>query len=217
MVGLGITMDQKLRQQLKLAYGQKVSERDNRQERPSRLKTRQSFLDLLQARKARTLLEVGAGTGQDAAFFASHGIDVLATDLTPENVEACMQKGLQARVMDACDLQLPDASYAAVYSVNCLLHLPKAEFPMALAEIRRVLRPNGLFFLGLWGGRDSEEVFEEDTYKPKRLFSFWSDETLKKAISTRFNILGFETNASDIIDQHFQAFTLEALKQNIKL
>ncbi|MEX2144482.1 MAG: class I SAM-dependent methyltransferase [Anaerolineales bacterium] len=184
-------MDNTLRQALQQAYAAKVAERDSSQRQPWKLAERQAFLQALIASGAHSLLELGAGTGQDAEFFSNHGLDVLATDLTEANVAACLRKGLHAEVADVCDLRLPAASYDAVYALNCLLHLPKAEFPLALDGIKRVLKPGGLFYLGSYGGTDSEGVYAEDTYEPKRFFSFWTDAGLKKAVGNVFNILSF--------------------------
>jgi SAM-dependent methyltransferase len=184
-------MDAELRLALRRAYARQAGARDRRSIQPWKIAERQNFLERLQAAGARSLLEIGAGTGQDAEFFAVHGLQVLATDLTPENVAACRQKGLEARVMDVCALDLPDAQFDAVFSLNCLLHLPKSEFPKALSEISRVLKPGGLFYLGLYGGQDSEGIYEDDTYEPKRFFSFWSDEGLKNHLEEFFEVISF--------------------------
>lgn len=190
-----MTMDDSLRLALRRAYAQQAGSRDQRSIQPWKIEERQRFLQRLQAAGAVSLLEIGSGTGQDAEFFAANGLQVLATDLTPENVAACRQKGLQARVMDVCKLDLPDAQFDSVFSLNCLLHLPKTEFPKALREISRVLKPGGLFYLGLYGGNDSEGIYEEDTYEPKRFFSFWSDEALRNELEKAFEVLEFRTLA----------------------
>jgi SAM-dependent methyltransferase len=184
-------MDAELRLALRRAYARQAGARDRRSIQPWKIAERQNFLERLQAAGAHSLLEIGAGTGQDAEFFAAHGLQVLATDLTPENVAACRQKGLEARVMDVCALDLPDAQFDAAFSLNCLLHLPKSEFPKALSEISRVLKPGGLFYLGLYGGQDSEGIYEDDTYEPKRFFSFWSDEGLKNHLEEFFEVISF--------------------------
>jgi len=202
-------MDESLRKTLQQAYAKNVADRESNQPQPWKLAGRQAFLELLKGSGVVSLLEVGAGTGQDAAFFASRGLEVLATDLTEENVAACRRKGIRAEVMDACDLKLPAASFDAVYSLNCLLHLPKAEFPVGLDNIKRVLKPGGLFYLGLYGGEDSEGIYEEDTYEPKRFFSFWTDEGLKAKISPTFKILRFETiDLGDESKLRFQSLIL---------
>ena len=167
------------------------------------------FLTQLEKNNSKNLLEVGAGIGRDAQFFADHGLDVLATDLTEENVTHCRQKGLRAEVMDVCELKLPPESFDGVYSLNCLLHVPRAEFQTALQNVFWIMKPGGLFYLGLYGGPDSQGVYQDDFAEPKRFFSHWSDESLKKQVSKFFEILRFRVveleSASDI---HFQSLIL---------
>ena len=42
-----------------------------------------------------------------------HGFEILCTDLSPEMIRACRDKGLTARVMDVTDLRLPPDSFDA--------------------------------------------------------------------------------------------------------
>lgn len=185
-------MNLPLRAALKRAYANKVAERGASQPQTWKLGDQERFLKLIKAEGAETLIEIGAGTGQDAAFFAANGLDVLAIDLTDANILACRQKGLHAEVMDVCDLHLPAATFDAAYSLNCLLHLPKSEFPIAMENIHRILKPAGLFYLGLYGGEDFEEIYADDTYEPKRFFSFWADAELKLKVAPPFEIIRFE-------------------------
>ena len=93
------------------------------------------------------ILDLGCGPGQHAAMMAARGFEVLATDATPEFVEAAKARGINARVArfdDLCDVDAFDAVYASF----SLLHAPKAKMPEHLAAIARALRPNGWLFLG---------------------------------------------------------------------
>jgi SAM-dependent methyltransferase len=123
-------------------------------------------------------------------------------------VRLCQQKGLDARVMDAVDLDFPNNSFDAVYSLNSLLHLPKKELPIVLQNIRRVLKANGLFFLGIYGGYDFEGIWENDSYTSKRFFSFHSDGGLKRVVTESFTLLSFKQIISGDGDLHFQSLVL---------
>jgi SAM-dependent methyltransferase len=72
---------------LRAAYDGGAEERDRRKKQPWKVAERAGFLERL-AQGAR-LLEVGAGTGQDSLFFIAHGLEVVATDLSPVMVERC--------------------------------------------------------------------------------------------------------------------------------
>lgn len=100
--------------QLRNAYARSADQREQMAKHPWKLDERGTFLDRLQAEGKLRLLEVGAGTGQDSAFFRDAGLDVVATDLTPEMTAHCVAKGLDARVMDVLHLELPDETFDAV-------------------------------------------------------------------------------------------------------
>ena len=107
---------------------------------------RRRSLELLALRPGERVLVDGCGTGLDLRYIPD-GIDVVATDLTPAMVErtrrraAAFGRRVDARVMDAQALDLPDASFDAV-----ILHLILAVVPHPVAAIReaaRVLKPGG--------------------------------------------------------------------------
>ena len=192
---------------LRDAYDRGAAARDARTKQPWKLDERQAFLDRLREIGAARLLEVGAGSGQDSAFFAAAGLDVVATDLSPAMVELCRAKGLDARVGDVLSLDFPPASFDAVFTSNCLLHVPDAALPSALAILARVLRPEGLMYLGVWGGQDWEGEFVDDDHLPRRFFALRTDEQLQEYAARDFEILDFHTVTADDGD-HFQSLTL---------
>ena len=94
--------------------------------------------------------------------------------------------------MDMLDINFPDNSFDAIFCLNSLLHLTKSEFPIVLSKINSLLNPDGLVYLGIYGGHDFEGIYEEDFYRPKRFFSFFSDEQLKLQVSRFLKIISFE-------------------------
>jgi ubiquinone/menaquinone biosynthesis C-methylase UbiE len=55
----------------------------------------------------------------------------------------------EARVGDARQLPIGDATYDGAISVAAIDHLPRAGIPKALTEVARVLKPEGEFLLTL--------------------------------------------------------------------
>jgi SAM-dependent methyltransferase len=103
---------------------------------------------------AHTVLELGAGHGRDALFFAREGFTVHATDfsatalgqLTAGARESGISDRVTTTVHDVRDpLPLPDASVDAVFAHMLLcMALSTREIQAAVDEIARVLRPGGL-------------------------------------------------------------------------
>jgi SAM-dependent methyltransferase len=200
-----------LRAGLRESYDRKARERNLRSVQPWKAKERLRFLAMLRSEGARNLLELGAGPGKDGEFFRDHGLDVVCTDLSPEMIDLCESKGLAARVMDLSDLDFPSDTFDAVYALNCLLHLPCRELPAALCGIRTVLKPGGLFYLGVYGGKDHEGVWAGDPYEPKRFFSFHTDERLEEMVNGSFDICSFRRTAvaaEQAEGLHFQSLIL---------
>jgi SAM-dependent methyltransferase len=192
---------------LRAAYDRAADDRDQMEPEAWKQAYRRAFLDLVLAEQGRTLLEVGAGPGKDSLFFQQAGLDVTAVDLSPAMVERCRQKGLRAQAGDIREQGFASAAFDAVYSMNCLLHVPKRELPGVLGEIERVLKPRGLFYLGLWGGRDSEGAWADDQYEPKRFFSMHTDDGVRAAVAPYFDEVSFEATDHGS-SGHFQRLIL---------
>lgn len=97
------------------------------------------------------ILDVAAGTGALALLAARTGARVLATDFSPAMVARIAAAGLpnvEARVMDGQALDLPDATFDAVFSIFGVIMFP--DWRKGLAEMARVTRPGGHGVVTTW-------------------------------------------------------------------
>lgn len=155
-----------------------------------------------------SLLDLGAGSGIFAEYFANKGMDVLCIDLSKSMIELCRARNLKAEVMDFYDLKIEDNSFDLIWSFNTLLHVPKKDIHIVLKEVKRVLKKNGIFYLGMYGGKCHEGIWENDTYEPKRFFSFYKKDELLAIIQDYFRVIEFEEIILDG-DLNFFAFILK--------
>lgn len=107
------------------------------------------FLAPLQQTSVATVLELGCGTGNDAARLADRGYAVTAVDLSGEAIRRARSRfgaRVDFRVADITQpLPFPESSFDAVMS-NVALHMfPDGMTRFIFAEIGRVVRPAGLF------------------------------------------------------------------------
>lgn len=195
---------------LRLAYDHGAVARDEASENKPPWKTaeREAFLQRLLAEDRRRLLEIGAGTGQDSLFFKDRGLQVTATDLSPRMVERCRMKGLDAYVMDFLQLDFPAASFDAIYAFNSLLHVPNADLAAVLGAIETLMRPMGLFYVGVYGGDQREGPAEHDDHTPPRFFSLRSDDEIQGFVRPLFDIADFHVVELTRPGFHFQSLTL---------
>ena len=103
-------------------------------------------------------------------------------------VKLTAKKGITAQVLDCYDLDQIDNTFDAVYTMNCLLHIPKQDIGHIFSLISARLNEGGLMYLGLWGESDFEGILERDTYEPKRFFSFWKPDTLLEVVQQSFRL-----------------------------
>lgn len=196
-----------IRASLRVSYDGGADRRDQTGKAPWKIAERAAFLRRLRQEGCARLLEIGAGTGQDAAFFAGNGLAVVATDLSQEMVARCRAKGLDARVLDFAALDFEPACFDAVHAMNCLLHVPDSALPAVLTGIARVLRPGGLFFLGVYGGTSSAGAAEWDDHVPPRFFAWRSDAEIVRFAAQSFDVVDFHV-AQDGTEHRFQSLTL---------
>lgn len=195
---------------LRLAYGNKQAEqRDHDGKEAWKVAERQEFLALLRREGKKTLLEVGAGTGTDSLFFQEQGLEVVCSDLSPAMVRLCREKGLQAYEKDFLSLDFPSASFDAIYALNCLLHVPTGDLPSVLQKLRDMLRPGGLFFLGVYGGFEYEGWHKDDGHDRPRFFAWHTNEFMRDAVAPYFEVLSFKVIPLQERQQHFQSMILQ--------
>jgi len=106
------------------------------------------FGELLSGRplSARTVLDVGCGTGAFTLAAVERGGIVTSLDIGVALLRRARSKGARRLIAgDACGLPFPDASFDVVLSSECVEHTREPE--RAVAEMLRVLRPDGLLIL----------------------------------------------------------------------
>ena len=149
---------------------------------------RLEFLRFLNKEQCKTILEIGCGPGQDAQFFQGQGFRVFAIDNAPTMVKLTNNRGIPAQVLDCYELDQINETFDAVYTMNCLLHIPKRDVGQIFSLISSRLSEEGLMYLGLWGTEDFEGVWMQDKYEPKRFFSFFKAETLLEVVHHSFRL-----------------------------
>lgn len=100
--------------------------------------------------KDKKILEIGCGNGELSVWFAMNGAEVYGLDISDESVEIAKKRAAENNILNnvyffvspAEKTHFEDNFFDVVY-INVSLH--HLEVDKALAEIKRVLKANGLF------------------------------------------------------------------------
>ncbi|MBN2043799.1 MAG: class I SAM-dependent methyltransferase [Anaerolineales bacterium] len=113
------------------------------------------------------ILDLGCGSGRDAAVFTALGHWVAGMDFSMGMLREAARRApgnyLQG---DMTCLPFAPASFDAAWLNASLLHLPRQLAPGVLAEVREVLKPGGVLYLSLkegqgefWEQREGQRFF----------------------------------------------------------
>ena len=105
----------------------------------------------LRDRGVESVIDIGCGIGRHALFLAEQGFEVTGFDLSESGLEIAREAARNAgvsityRTGDFTDLPLDDASVDLALAWNVIYHGDEDVVRCAISEVRRVLRPGGLF------------------------------------------------------------------------
>lgn len=203
-----ILVDEAIKNNLGLSYNYNADYREKSEIQTWKISEINKFLSYMGKKEGLNLLDLGAGAGKQAKLFMDKGIDVTCIDISEEMVRLCKERGLKAYVMDFYNLVFSNKTFDAVWSMNTLLHVPKNSIGKILKNVNRVLKPNGNFYLGLYGGHKFEGIWEEDFYNPKRFFAFYEDDEIKEIVKDFFEIIEFVIIPLGKNKPYYQSFVL---------
>lgn len=113
-------------------------------------------------RKIKRILDVGCGNGRHLVYLAKKGFNVCGIDISSKSLSITQnwlkQKRLHAELKKASvtEIPYPDKYFDVVICLGILDHILTQDVKKGIQEIERVLKPQGILFLGLRSDRDTE-------------------------------------------------------------
>lgn len=181
-----------LKLNLKKYYDQEAEIRNSSEKEEWKVHERTGFYNYIKSENKKSILEIGAGTGNDSRFFMDCGLSVIAVDLSSEMVKLCREKNIEAYELDYYNISSLNKKFDCIWSMNSLLHVPKNDLLQVLNEINLVLNEKGLFYMGVYGGVDTEKYFVNEVTDTPRFFSYYSENKIKEVLSKVFHIIEFQ-------------------------
>lgn len=151
-----------------------------------------AFLDEFARVSGSRILDVGSGPGRDGLLFKARSKVVTCLDASRAMIDMSRARGLESVVGDFLALPFEDAAFDAVWAYTSLLHISKSDIAIALDEIVRVLKPNGVLGLGMIEGEGS--LYRANMGEgAERLFSYYSKDELEELLNRHnFSVVFFE-------------------------
>lgn len=145
------------------------------------------FIDKLNGDK---ILDIGCGSGRDAEYFVSKGLDVTGIDLSNRFIEISQAKVPKAKFikMDMRNINFPVNSFDGIWSMGSILHIPKLEVKDTIIKFREVLKTNGIIYISVKLG-EGEKFVKRDRYKGlEKFFAFYTESEMSDLLEN----CGFE-------------------------
>lgn len=100
------------------------------------------------------ILELGCGSGRDAAFMISHGFHVTGLDGSEKMIQSALKlhPELAGNLFAAAlpdDLKKLENTFEGVYSIATLMHLKEAQLNLVMRELSNLLKLNGILFFSV--------------------------------------------------------------------
>ncbi len=123
-----------------------------------------ALIEAIEGTPPFVILDFGCGPGRDLATFRSLGHEAVGLDGSRELAAlARAHSGCEILHQDFLALDLPPGRFDGIFANASLFHVPSAELPRVLDELRDALKPRGVLFSSNPRGAN-EEGMNGDRY-----------------------------------------------------
>lgn len=172
------------------------------------------------------ILDSGCGNGRFYPFFKKNKTDYFGIDFSENLIKIAKKKYPDGKFLVANSFNLPfsDNFFDKVISIAVFHHIPSKVYRLKfLAEIKRVLKNNGLLILSVWNlqkNKKAKKLFLKYTILKllgltkldfKDIFYPWKDKSGKILINRYFHIFS-EKEIKKILEK--SGFLVEKVKKN---
>jgi SAM-dependent methyltransferase len=157
--------------------------------------------------KKDIILELGCGSGRDAAYLISYGYNVTISDGSQSMLNEAIKLHPELK-KNYCIIRLPSKfsypkeSFSGVYAIAVLMHLEIHEIRVVLEEISRILTSEGKFFFSVYI-RENDKVESITTPEGRFLTHMPKENWIKMCESSGFALISLLEN-DDVMGRDIQ-------------
>lgn len=144
----------------------------------------QLFTELVNGKK---IIDIGCGTGRDAALFVKNGFDYTGIDASGGMLRQARQKkikGAKFKKMDFFNLKFKN-TFDGFWAAASLLHVSKYRIKKVLFQIGKITKPDAVGFITIReSGIHKSGLLKQERYGAyiKRYFQFYERKEFKKIL-----------------------------------
>jgi SAM-dependent methyltransferase len=134
--------------------------------------------------------DLGCGRGHVARYLDERGVRVIGIDLSAMMVELArrLNPSIEFRQGNMLSLDIEDGASGGIVAFYSIIHVPRAEIAIALAEMKRVLRPGSVLLLAFHIGDETVHLDEWWGQRVSVDFLFFRPEEITNSLQ----MAGFE-------------------------
>jgi SAM-dependent methyltransferase len=129
------------------------------------------------------VLNLGSGSGRDAAILRDRGLMVTCLDASRSMVHLTRQQGFKSIQATFADMDLPANTYDGIWAYTSLIHVPPKEARSGIVKAIRALKPHGIFLIGVIIGDNDGMVERKSMPGAHRYFKQYTKPELTKLMS----------------------------------
>ena len=152
-------------------------------------------------------LDIGCGIGDMLGFRPN----TVGVDINPLNVAFCNELGHDAQIMTPDVLPFGDTSFDSVLLDNVLEHI--AEPTPLLAEIRRVLRPQGVVVIGVPGIRGQASDSDHKVFYDESALSLTAEKNNFRVVK----VFHMPFGCSVYLSRHLRQYCIYSVWQSLSV
>lgn len=127
------------------------------------------------------VLEIGCGPGNICKYLLRQrpGLKILGTDFAPDMIALAAKNnpGAEFKVLDARQIKSLDRKFDAIISGFCLPYLDTAEVQVLLADLKHLLKPEGVLYLSFVPGDPQQSGFQTGS-NGSRVYFYYHDQQI---------------------------------------
>jgi SAM-dependent methyltransferase len=130
----------------------------------------------------KRVLDVGSGSGRDALLLKDLGLDVVCLDGSESMIRMTSRLGFDSHLADFEDIDFQPATFDGIWAYTSLIHIPKAEAESVIQVLRTLLKPGGVFAVGVIGGKAEGMVERKTMPDVQRYFKDYLRQELREMV-----------------------------------